>query len=125
MLLRREQIRIAQEEILMTRHREARTRREELLRRTRNDIWRWSTSPSNGDRFLFLPRPVLFRNWFTFDCAVCAIQTATYKDELLETWKKFQTIQNCKAIKEELMMNRWHPSRVEKMMDAGLLENML
>jgi hypothetical protein len=32
---------------------------------------------------------------------------------------KNRTIQQCKNIKEELMMNRWHPSRVERLLLAG------
>lgn len=35
-----------------------------------------------------------------------------------------RTIDRCKSIKEDLMMNRWHPDRVEKMLEAGILEDL-
>ena len=36
-----------------------------------------------------------------------------------EFQNKERIIQRCKTIKEELMMNRWRPSRVEQLLLAG------
>jgi hypothetical protein len=30
----------------------------------------------------------------------------------------------CAVFKEELMMNRWHPTRIQKFMDDGILSDM-
>lgn len=43
-------------------------------------------------------------------------------NQLMEEWRKRQAHQACKRIKEELMMNRWHPDRVEKLLELGVLE---
>ena len=42
--------------------------------------------------------------------------------ELLQDWQKKQAQRSCRQIKEELMMNRWHPARVEKLLELGLLD---
>jgi hypothetical protein len=89
------------------------------------------------DRFILAGtaerRYVLGRNddWYaipgdnmTFRQYIVWIQVRRTHDELIDEWKKRMTIRSCKAIKEELMMNRWHPDRVEKMVDAGTLEQL-
>lgn len=48
------------------------------------------------------------------------------RDELTIVSQKFRAIQNCRTIKEELMMNVWHPRRIERLLDIGgekLLDN--
>ena len=37
-----------------------------------------------------------------------------------EEESKIRIIERCKLIKEQLMMNTWHPSRVEKKLLAGI-----
>jgi hypothetical protein len=44
--------------------------------------------------------------------------------QLIDEWRRRMTIRTCKAIKEELMMNCWHPDRVERLLEMGLLEKM-
>jgi len=44
---------------------------------------------------------------------VCAIQ-----EELLEKTARLRTIQNCLLIKEELMMNVWHPRRMQHILET-------
>ena len=43
-----------------------------------------------------------------------------YEYRLREHESKMRTHSRVKQYKEELMMNRWHPSRVEKLWNAGL-----
>ena len=38
--------------------------------------------------------------------------------------RKRMAIERCKAIKEELMAVCWHPDRVEKLLELGILEEM-
>lgn len=45
-------------------------------------------------------------------------------NDLLQDWRKRQTQLACKRIKEELMMNRWHPDRVEKLLELGMLDDL-
>lgn len=40
------------------------------------------------------------------------------QDELLETVRGLETVRKCRAIKEELMMRVWHPSRVERLLET-------
>ena len=40
-------------------------------------------------------------------------RTARFRDELLGVYPRWRAVLNCKAIKEELMMEAWHPRRVE------------
>lgn len=40
-------------------------------------------------------------------------RTARFRDELQATYPRWRAVLNCKAIKEELMMEAWHPRRVE------------
>ena len=40
-------------------------------------------------------------------------------EEMRQEKVRAYTIQQCKNIKEDLMMNRWHPSRVERLLLAG------
>jgi hypothetical protein len=50
------------------------------------------------------------------------------RDELAVATHKFRTIQNCQIIKEELMMNVWHPRRVEYILETygwEVLDNLL
>jgi hypothetical protein len=50
------------------------------------------------------------------------------RDELAVATHKFRTIQNCRIIKEELMMNVWHPRRVEHILETygwEVLDNLL
>jgi hypothetical protein len=52
----------------------------------------------------------------------------TIREELLEKATRLRAVQNCLLIKEELMMNVWHPRRVERILDMGgceLLDNLL
>ena len=54
---------------------------------------------------------------------VCAIQK-----ELLVKTTRLRTIQNCRLIKEELMMNVWHPRRMEHILETygwEVYENLL
>ena len=39
--------------------------------------------------------------------------------DVFQEWKKKQTLRQCRAIKEELMMTCWHPDRLEKMLEQG------
>lgn len=43
-------------------------------------------------------------------------------NELGRRESKRHAIQRCKAIKEELMAVCWHPDRVEKLLELGILE---
>ena len=56
-------------------------------------------------------------------------RTLCVKSELLASAYKFRAIQNCKnGFKEELMMNVWHPRRVERILEIGgwdLLDNLM
>jgi hypothetical protein len=52
----------------------------------------------------------------------------TIREELLEKATRLRAIQNCLLVKEELMMNVWHPRRIERILDMGgceLLDNLL
>ena len=44
--------------------------------------------------------------------------------ELQQDWQKRQAVRCCRLIKEELMMNRWHPDRVEKLLELGILDDL-
>lgn len=44
--------------------------------------------------------------------------------ELQQDWQKRQAVRCCRLIKEELMMNRWHPDRVEKLLELGVLDDL-
>ena len=46
----------------------------------------------------------------------------SFKKDLEFEWKKRNAIRICRAIKEELMIVLWHPSRVEKMLENGGFE---
>lgn len=51
-----------------------------------------------------------------------------FRAELAVATHKFRTIQNCRIIKEELMMNVWHPRRVEHILETygwEVLDNLL
>jgi hypothetical protein len=39
--------------------------------------------------------------------------------EILEEESKIRTMQRCYAIKEQLMMKAWHPSRVYRLLELG------
>lgn len=45
-------------------------------------------------------------------------------NELERRERKQQAIAKCHTIKEELMAVCWHPDRVEKLVDLGILEEM-
>lgn len=42
----------------------------------------------------------------------------TIREELTTKTNRLRAIQNCRAIKEELMANVWHPRRVEKFLET-------
>lgn len=42
-----------------------------------------------------------------------ALRLNRFRDELQQVYPRWRAVLNCKAIKEDLMMNVWHPRRVE------------
>jgi hypothetical protein len=45
-------------------------------------------------------------------------RTALFRGELEVAARQSRGVQNCKAIKEELMAAVWHPRRVERLLDT-------
>jgi hypothetical protein len=46
------------------------------------------------------------------------------KEELVRAWEQQQAHQQCRVLREELMAVCWHPDRVEKLLELGILEEM-
>jgi hypothetical protein len=127
MLIRREKIRQDQQELRGRRHREARERLMEM--RARRTLSGHHYGPYgveeprklyilDDDSLIALPENITYRHYQIWVVLRQALKP------LFDEWKKRMTIRSCKAIKEELMMNRWHPDRVEKMVEAGTLEDL-
>ena len=67
-------------------------------------------------------RPVILTNsLLSTGCYLDPVTLAYFSNVqmVIEFQNKERIIQRCKTIKEELMMNRWHPSRVEQLLLAG------
>jgi mRNA-degrading endonuclease HigB of HigAB toxin-antitoxin module len=131
MLIRREKIRQDQQELRGKRHREARERLMELqVRQIRSQYGIGGfilAYPAQGGRSYVLDEK---DSWYrlvgkmAYRDYIIWIKMRRTHDQLLDEWKKRMTLRGCKAIKEELMANRWHPDRVEKMLEAGTLEQL-
>ena len=132
MLIRRDKIRQDQQELRGRRNRDARYRLMELqanrLRGNHGPYARFIIAPAQSGRSYIVDDNDAWYNlvggMMTYMHYMIWIKIRRTHDELLDEWKKRMTIRGCRAIKEELMANRWHPDRVEKMVDAGTLEDL-
>jgi hypothetical protein len=141
MLLRREKIRQDQLELRGKRHRAARERINHLANveyeryivmalRDLHPNHNWIIIPfQSGDHVtriigeLIGDLPKLLQN-IPYDHLQIWRNLKLTRDQILETWKKRMTIRSCRAIKEELMMNRWHPDRVRELLELGILDDL-
>lgn len=127
MLIRRDTIRQDQQELRGRRHRDARYRLMELRVRNQEQLYVNSFvlahTVGTGRHFILAPHsypPEIM----PFAKYMIWMKIRKIHVQLLDEWKKHTTIRTCKAIKEELMMNRWHPDRVEQMLESDTLEDL-
>jgi hypothetical protein len=59
-----------------------------------------------------------FRSECRWGMVRSALRLGPLREELTFVTRKFRAIQNCRLIKEELMMNVWHPRRMEKFLET-------
>jgi hypothetical protein len=126
MLIRRDKIRQDQLELRGKRHREARERLMEMratAMRGNYGIGDWDLDLDLERYRIYSVESFMRRNvWVIYPQR--HPQYDVVMNELMENWRKRQSQHCCRLIKEELMMNRWHPDRVEKMLESGILEDL-